>query len=112
MGLLLVYCGFFEILLPSKPAFWLCLFSFRIRQSTEVCINLVQISTRSDLSKHIRLLSFPFRHCCSKTFITFRMSTALFPLPRSRHWANYPTTFTFIGVLGSLFALSSSVWKP
>jgi len=61
---------------------------------------LLPTSASSDLSKHIRLLSFPFRHCCSKTFITFRMSTAFFlhlflnvgltarpPQPLSALWA-------------------------
>jgi hypothetical protein len=55
MGLLLVYCGFFKILIRSKPAFRLGLFSFFFRQSIEACIKLVQISARSDLSNYPRL---------------------------------------------------------
>ena len=88
-------------LLPSKPFFRLDLFLFLSPSfRTEACIKLVQISGRPDLGKlHPRLPFFPLRHCCSKTFITFHMSVALSSFSTL---GQYPTTSTFIGVLGSL----------
>jgi hypothetical protein len=79
-------------------------FPFSVSSPFHEC--LLPTSAGSDFGQHPHLLSFPFRHRCSKTFITFRMSTALYPPPLSQRWANSSTTSTFVGALGVSLALS------
>jgi hypothetical protein len=58
---------------------------------------LVQISATTLLFVSFLFVTVAARHLLRSTCLRF-------PPPLSRRWANYPTTFTFIGVLGSLFA--------
>ena len=113
LGLHLVCCGFFNLLflfhqclLPSKPVFRpdiLPFLSSSIRTKSSGLRQdnlgppLVQISATTLLFVSFLFVTVAARHLVRSTCLRF-------PPPPSRRWANYPTTFTFIGVLGSLFA--------
>ena len=58
---------------------------------------LVQISATTLVYVSFLVVTVAARHLLRSTCLCF-------PPPLSRRWANYPTTFTFIGVLGSSFA--------
>jgi hypothetical protein len=100
--LLLVYCRFSKLSFGqshhSGSAFLVSFSSidWGLRQDN-LGPPLVHISATTLLFVSFLFVTVAARHLLRSTCLRF-------PPPPSRRWANYPTTFTFIGVLGSLFA--------